>query len=68
MMYQPVEKLQVWLGGLPMVIAALASFTVAPYGIAKVTGIWNKNENGGAPVSDPPSNGTTGGKGLQAIS
>jgi len=49
MMLQPVEKLQVWIGGLPAVILALATFAVSPYGVTKITGIWgNKN-----PDSDP---------------
>lgn len=42
MMGQSVEKLQVWIGGLPMIIGALATFAVSPYGVAKITGIFNK--------------------------
>jgi len=42
MMLQPVDKLQVWIGGMPMIIGALATFAVSPYGVAKLTGIFNK--------------------------
>lgn len=42
MMSQPVEKLQVWIGGLPLIIGSLATFAVSPYGVAKITGIFTK--------------------------
>ena|ERR1700674_4183595 len=42
MMSQTVDKLQIWIGGLPMIIGALATFAVSPYGVAKITGIFNK--------------------------
>lgn len=45
MMSQPVEKLQVWIGGMPLIIGALATFAVSPYGVAKVTGMFNKTGN-----------------------
>lgn len=45
MMWQPLDKLQVWIGGLPLIIGALATFAVSPYGVAKITGIWNKPKN-----------------------
>ena len=41
-MSQPVEKLQVWVGGMPMIIGALATFAVSPYGVSKLTGIFTK--------------------------
>ena len=44
-MGQPVEKLQVWVGGLPLIIGALATFAVSPYGVAKLTGMFNKAGN-----------------------
>jgi hypothetical protein len=44
-MSQPVDKLQVWIGGLPMIIGALATFAASPYGISKITGIFNKAGN-----------------------
>lgn len=44
-MHQPVEKLQVWVGGLPLIIGALATFAVSPYGVSKVTGMFNKVGN-----------------------
>lgn len=42
MMSQPVEKLQVWIGGLPMIIGALATFSTAPYGVMKLTNMFTK--------------------------
>ncbi len=42
MMSQPVEKLQVWTGGLPMIIGALATFAVSPYGVMKLTNMFQK--------------------------
>ena len=45
MMSQPVDKLQVWIGGMPMIIGALATFAVSPYGVAKLTGMFNKSGN-----------------------
>ncbi len=44
-MSQPVDKLQVWVGGLPMIIGSLATFAVSPYGVAKITGMFNKAGN-----------------------
>jgi hypothetical protein len=44
MMGLPVEKLQVWMGGLPAVILALATFAVSPYGVGKITGIFKKDK------------------------
>jgi hypothetical protein len=45
MMSQPVEKLQVWMGNLPMVIGALATFSTAPYGIGKLTGMFKHDDH-----------------------
>lgn len=45
MMAQPIDKLQVWIGGLPMVIGALATFAVSPYGVTKITGMFKKDEH-----------------------
>jgi|ERR1700678_2489470 len=42
MQSQPVDKLSVWMGNLPMVIGALATFSTAPYGVAKLTGMFNR--------------------------
>jgi hypothetical protein len=44
MMGQPVDKLAVWMGNLPMVIGALATFSTAPYGIGKLAGVFKKDE------------------------
>lgn len=52
MMSQPVDKLQVWVGGLPMIIGALATFAVSPYGVAKLTGMFNKAGNKLAEVEE----------------
>lgn len=35
-MSQPTEKLQVWVGGIPAIIMALATFAVSPYTVAKL--------------------------------
>jgi hypothetical protein len=45
MMWQPLDKLQVWIGGLPMIIGALATFAVSPYGITKLAGIFKKKDD-----------------------
>ncbi len=42
MMQQTVEKLQVWIGGFPMIIGALATFAVSPYGVNKLTSMFTK--------------------------
>jgi hypothetical protein len=41
-MFEPVEKLQVWVGGMPLIIGALATFAVSPYGVMKLTGMFQK--------------------------
>ena len=46
MMWQPLDKLQVWIGGLPAIILALASFSVAPYGVGKFAAIFKKKDGG----------------------
>jgi hypothetical protein len=45
MMQQPVDKLAVWMGNLPMVIGALASFAVAPYGVNRLSTMFKKDEH-----------------------
>lgn len=42
MMSQPLDKLQVWVGGLPLIIGALATFAASPYGIMKFTEMFKK--------------------------
>jgi hypothetical protein len=42
MQSQPVDKLSVWMGNLPLVIGALATFSTAPYGIGKITGMFKR--------------------------
>jgi peptidoglycan biosynthesis protein MviN/MurJ (putative lipid II flippase) len=37
-----VDKLQVWVGGMPLIIGALATFAVSPYGVMKVTEMFKK--------------------------
>ena len=41
-MFEPVEKLQVWIGGMPLIIGALATFAVSPYGVMKFTSMFQK--------------------------
>ena len=38
----PVATLQVWMGGLPMIIAALGAFAVSPYGVNRISNMWGK--------------------------
>lgn len=38
-------KLEVWIGGLPAIIYALAAFAISPFGLAKISAIWNKDKN-----------------------
>lgn len=47
MMGQPVDKLAVWMGNLPMVIGALATFSTAPYGIGKIMGAFKRDDHKG---------------------
>ena len=42
MMSQPTDKLAVWLGNAPLVIGALATFAVSPYGVNKLTSMFQK--------------------------
>jgi peptidoglycan biosynthesis protein MviN/MurJ (putative lipid II flippase) len=42
MMQQPVDKLAVWMGNLPMLVGSLATFSTAPYGIGKLAGMFKK--------------------------
>jgi len=44
-MSQPVDKLSVWMGNLPLVIGALATFSTAPYGIGKIAGMFKKDDH-----------------------
>jgi hypothetical protein len=53
MMAQPVDKLAVWMGNLPMVIGALATFSTAPYGIGKIAGMFKKDDHKDDKVDDP---------------
>lgn len=42
---QDPVKLATWIGSLPGIIYALATFAISPYGVTKVTGIWaNKDK------------------------
>lgn len=52
MMSQPVDKLQVWMGNLPLVIGSLATFSTAPYGIGKITGMFKHEEHKDVPTGD----------------
>ena len=49
-MGQPTEKIQVWIGGLPAIILALATFAASPYGVNRVTEMFKKD----APAVDNP--------------
>ena len=42
MMNQPADKLQTWIGGLPLIIGALATFSTAPYGVMKLINMFKK--------------------------
>jgi hypothetical protein len=45
MMTLPVATLQVWMGGLPMIIGALATFAASPYGINRLSGMFDKKDD-----------------------
>jgi len=45
MMQQPVDKLAVWMGNLPLIIGSLATFSVAPYSIGKIVGAFKKDDD-----------------------
>jgi hypothetical protein len=45
MMSQPVDKLAVWIGNLPLVIGSLATFSTAPYGISKIAGMFKRDDH-----------------------
>ena len=45
MFSQSVDKLSVWMGNLPLVIGALATFSTAPYGISRLSTMFNKAGN-----------------------
>lgn len=45
MMQQPVDKLQVWMANMPLFIGALATFSTAPYGISRLSTMFNKTGN-----------------------
>src|SRR5271166_6358047 len=49
MLSQPVDKLSVWMGNLPMLVGALATFSTAPYGIGRLSEMFKKT---GDKVSD----------------
>ena len=38
------EKLITWVGGLPAIIYALAAFAISPFGLSKISAIWNKDK------------------------
>lgn len=42
-------KLQQWIGGLPLIIGALATFAVSPYGVNQLSKMFKKD--------DPPKDG-----------
>jgi hypothetical protein len=45
MMTLPVATLQVWMGGLPMIIGALATFAASPYGINRLSNMFKKDKD-----------------------
>jgi hypothetical protein len=47
------EKLITWIGGLPAIIYALAAFAISPFGLAKISSIWNKDKDKDADKADP---------------
>jgi hypothetical protein len=38
------SKLEVWVGGMPAIIYALAAFAISPFGLAKISSIWKKDD------------------------
>jgi hypothetical protein len=45
MMFQPADKLAVWMGNMPLVIGSLATFSTAPYGIGKIAGMFKHDDH-----------------------
>jgi hypothetical protein len=45
MMSQPVDKVAVWIGNLPLVIGSLATFSTAPYGIGKIVSAFKSDKD-----------------------
>jgi len=39
---QPADKLSIWMGNLPMLVGALATFSTAPYGVGKLSEMFKK--------------------------
>jgi len=39
-----VASIALWVGGIPAIIYALAAFSVSPYGLNKIAGIWKKDD------------------------
>ena len=54
MLYLPTDKLQIWAANLPLLIAALGTFSTAPYGIAKITSVFTKAGEKVAEVAQKP--------------
>ena len=54
MLYLSTDKLSIWMGNLPLVIGALATFSTAPYGIAKITSVFTKAGEKVAEVAQKP--------------
>ena len=42
MMGEPADKLQIWASNFPLIIGALATFAVSPYGVMKLTSMFQK--------------------------
>jgi hypothetical protein len=36
-------RLQTWIGGLPLIIGALATFAISPYGVSKIASMFKKD-------------------------
>jgi len=46
--YRPdTVTIKTWVSGMPMIIYALAVFSVSPYGLAKISGMFNGNGRNG---------------------
>lgn len=48
-MYQPQDKLAVWLPNLPYIIGGLALFSQSPYGLTKFSDIFNRKKDDAKP-------------------
>jgi hypothetical protein len=53
--YLPADKLAAFLPSLPYIIGGLTAFSISPYTVNKVSGIWDKSSNSPTTPPVPPA-------------